>query len=122
MRWRPIRESATQADLSERAVLLVRAAVLFFVLWLVLAYFLNAWSRRQDETGDPRYARWLDNLSGPGLVVFGITITSPPWTGSCRSSRPFARPSSARCWPRGNSCTGFALVLIVAGLAGPGRR
>jgi hypothetical protein len=49
-------------------------AVLFFAVWLVLTYFLNAWSRRQDETGEPRYAGWLENLSGPGLVAYGVCI------------------------------------------------
>lgn len=34
-------------------------AVLYFVIWLNLTYLLNAWSRRQEETGDARYAgRW----------------------------------------------------------------
>src|SRR5205823_1675725 len=49
-------------------------SILYFVIWLILAYFLNAWSRRQDETGDERYARRLENLSGPGLVAYGICI------------------------------------------------
>jgi hypothetical protein len=49
-------------------------AVLFFAIFLALAYFLNAWSRREDETGDRRYARWLENLSGPGLVAYGICM------------------------------------------------
>lgn len=50
-------------------------AVLYFALWLGFTYFVNAWSRKQDETGDPRYGRKLTRLSGPGLVVYGITIT-----------------------------------------------
>ncbi|HLW64184.1 MAG TPA: hypothetical protein VKS79_02620 [Gemmataceae bacterium] len=49
-------------------------AVLFFVIWLIFAYFLNLWSRREDETGDPRYARRLEILSGPGLVAYGICM------------------------------------------------
>jgi hypothetical protein len=50
-------------------------AALFFVLWIVIAFLLDRWSRRQDETGDQRFARWQANLSGPGLIIFGISIT-----------------------------------------------
>ncbi len=49
-------------------------AVLFFAVFLALTYLLNVWSRREDETGDPRYAPRLENLSGPGLVAFGICM------------------------------------------------
>jgi hypothetical protein len=52
----------------------VRAAV-YWVLWLATAYLLNAWSRRQDETGDPRLADRLTRLGAPGLVVYGVSIT-----------------------------------------------
>ncbi|HEY4310285.1 MAG TPA: hypothetical protein VGN12_12615 [Pirellulales bacterium] len=51
----------------------VRAAG-FFVLWLLLAWCLRGWSRAEDRTGDARYARRCENLSGPGLVAFGITM------------------------------------------------
>ncbi len=52
----------------------IRAA-LFFVLWCGLAYLLHSWSRREDETGDPRWSRRLGKLSGPGLVIYAISIT-----------------------------------------------
>ncbi|MEW5979151.1 MAG: hypothetical protein AB1898_25425 [Acidobacteriota bacterium] len=50
-------------------------AVLYFVAWAALAYFLNKWSSEQDRTADPTFSRRLEALSGPGLVVFGATIT-----------------------------------------------
>jgi hypothetical protein len=50
-------------------------AALFFLLWLLMVYLLSKWSRQQDKTGDPVLARKLIKLSGPGLVVYGITIT-----------------------------------------------
>jgi hypothetical protein len=49
-------------------------AVLFFAIFLSLDYLLNAWSRREAETGDPRYAWRLESLSGPGLVAFGVCM------------------------------------------------
>ena len=53
---------------------LSRTAV-FFAAWILLAYFLNKWSREQDETGNPALMRRLQNLSGPGLIVYGLTVT-----------------------------------------------
>ena len=53
---------------------IIRTAI-YFVVWMVMAYFLNKWSREQDETAKPELTRRLQGLSGPGLVVFGLTVT-----------------------------------------------
>ena len=53
---------------------LVRAAV-YFAAWLVMAFFMAKWSREQDRTGDPRYADWMQKLSGGGLVLLAFTVT-----------------------------------------------
>jgi MFS family permease len=50
-------------------------AVLYFVLWSLLAYFLNHWSRAQDRSESPVLAERMQRLSGPGLVVYGISLT-----------------------------------------------
>jgi hypothetical protein len=53
---------------------LARAA-LYFLVWNVLSYFLNAWSLEQDRNPDPRIARRMQKLSAGGLVAYGLTIT-----------------------------------------------
>ncbi len=51
-------------------------AVFFFVLWSVLAFLLSKWSRQQDDGQDPvRANQRMRVLSGPGLVLFILTIT-----------------------------------------------
>jgi hypothetical protein len=52
----------------------VRAA-LYFAVWIFLAYQLTRWSRRADETGDPELINRMERLSGPGLVIYGLTMT-----------------------------------------------
>lgn len=47
----------------------------FFLLWMGFAYYLNAWSWKQDQAAMPRLPRRFRLLSGPGLVVYGLTIT-----------------------------------------------
>ena len=51
----------------------------YFAVWFALAYFLNKWSLAQDTETDPRRRRRLrermQNVSGPGIVLFGLTVT-----------------------------------------------
>jgi hypothetical protein len=53
-------------------------AVLYFVIWGTLIYLLNKWSREQDENPPmlpgPQDRRFR-LLSGPGLVLYVLTIT-----------------------------------------------
>ncbi|HET6861841.1 MAG TPA: hypothetical protein VFH91_02305, partial [Pyrinomonadaceae bacterium] len=50
-------------------------AVLYFAVWIVLAYFLNKWSLLQDRTAERRYTKNMRLLSGPGMVFLIISIT-----------------------------------------------
>jgi hypothetical protein len=53
-------------------------AVAYFAIWMGLAFFLNRWSRQQDLAA-PRLPGPMDGrlrvLSGPGLVLYMITLT-----------------------------------------------
>ncbi len=51
-----------------------RAAV-YFVLWIGIAWILLRYSAKQDRTGDPGPARRARTLAGPGLAVYGLTMT-----------------------------------------------
>ncbi len=50
-------------------------AVLYFVVWGVMARLLSAWSRRQDSAPDPAVAARLRGLGGIGLVLLSLTTT-----------------------------------------------
>jgi hypothetical protein len=52
----------------------VRAAV-YFALWLVLGWLLNRWSAEQDRTRDASIVKRFQRLSGPGLIIYALTIT-----------------------------------------------
>jgi hypothetical protein len=53
----------------------VARAGIYFAAWVGMAALLTQWSRRQDETGEARYADRMRKLSGAGLVVWGVTVT-----------------------------------------------
>jgi hypothetical protein len=66
----------------------VARTIIYFAIWILMAHFLNKWSRQQDETGEAGLTRRLQRLSGPGLVLFGLTVTymSVDWVMSLEAS------------------------------------
>ena len=50
-------------------------ALLYFAIWSGLALLLNRWSLQQDRTADPNLSRRFRLLSGPGLVIYMLTMT-----------------------------------------------
>lgn len=52
-------------------------AILVLIIWNVIAFFLNRWARQQDETDESlrTVRRRFQALSGPGMVIYGLTIT-----------------------------------------------
>ncbi|HYE14628.1 MAG TPA: hypothetical protein VD968_09330 [Pyrinomonadaceae bacterium] len=49
--------------------------VLYFAVWIGLAYLMSRWSAEQDTTGDPRIRRKMQDMGGPGILLFGLTAT-----------------------------------------------
>jgi hypothetical protein len=49
--------------------------IFYFAAWIALIYFLNKFSAEQDRTGEPGILRRLQNISGPGLLIYGLTMT-----------------------------------------------
>jgi MFS family permease len=90
--------------------------VFYFLVWGALAYFLNKWSLEQDHTGDPRVKRRLQNLSGPGILLFGLTVTfaavdwlmslEPHWYSTIYGMLLMAS------W----GLSAFAFVIVIAGM------
>jgi len=50
-------------------------ALLFFGLWILMAARLRAWSLAQDQTADAAPTRKARTLSGPGIVLLGLSGT-----------------------------------------------
>ena len=94
-----------------------RAAV-YFALWLTLVWCFDGLTRSQDAGGGSRVAAWCENLSGPGLVVYGLTLhfaaidwimaIEPPFHSTIFG--PMVASSQLLCdmrWP----CGTFALIV-----------
>ena len=53
---------------------IVRALV-YFAIWIGVALLLDRWTWHHARTTDPEWLARVRNLSGPGLVLYGLTIT-----------------------------------------------
>lgn len=62
---------------------IVRAPV-YFLIWGAMITLLNRWSGQQDSSADPSLLKKLQNLSGPGLVIFALsgTFAATDWVMS----------------------------------------
>jgi hypothetical protein len=78
--WTNVRYWAEDPALSEKSIYLNLSfftirAVIYFAIWLALAFFLNRWSLMQDKTADRQFTKRMQVLSGPGMVLFVFTVT-----------------------------------------------
>ncbi|MDA0747622.1 MAG: hypothetical protein O2954_13960 [bacterium] len=62
-----------QAYLNE--LFFIGRAVVYFLVWSLLSFLLSRWSLMQDRTADPMLSQRMQKLSGPGLLVFALTVT-----------------------------------------------
>lgn len=53
---------------------IIRAAI-YFAVWNGLAFFLNKWSKEQDETANPALPLRMQRLSSGGLLAFALCVT-----------------------------------------------
>jgi hypothetical protein len=70
----------------------VARTVIYFVAWIGITFLLNKWSHEQDETGDAGLTARIQSLCGPGLLIYGLTVTfssvdwvmslEPHWTST----------------------------------------
>lgn len=49
--------------------------IFYFALWGGAALLMIKWSNTQDETGDPGLTDKIRMVSGPGIPIFGLTVT-----------------------------------------------
>src|ERR1700691_2877274 len=53
----------------------IARAVFYFVVWNVLSFLLSMWSKQTDTPGAPDNSGRFKAVSGPGLILYGFTIS-----------------------------------------------
>ena len=120
--WSRPDEVAAHADLQHKQIYLnvpffcIRA-VLFFALWIAIALHCLITGRGDKmRRMMERFARWQASLSGPGLIVFGITITfaAVDWLMSLQPK--FHSTIFGPLVVTGQILSGHAVALLAAGM------
>jgi hypothetical protein len=78
--WMHAEIVARDAALRQKATYLnmpafVARAALYFIIWSAVGHFMTRWSQAQDHSDDPSLTERMQTLSGPGLVLYGLTVT-----------------------------------------------
>jgi hypothetical protein len=50
-------------------------AIIYFAIWNVLSFLLSLWSKQTDRPGAPDNTQKFKAVSGPGLILYGLTIS-----------------------------------------------
>jgi hypothetical protein len=50
-------------------------AIIYFAVWNLLSFLLSKWSKEGDNPGAPNNSEKFKAVSGPGLILYGATIT-----------------------------------------------
>ncbi len=119
--WARPAEVAADPALQAKALYLnvpgfwIRAAI-YFAIWLAMAYCLNKWSRQQDAADDGRLAIRMKVLSGPGVLLYGLTITfaSIDWVMSLEPT--WHSTMYGMIFMTAQGLQGFAFVIIACAL------
>src|ERR1700733_3482395 len=66
-------EQITQSYLTVNGFIV--RAVFYFAVWNVLSFLLSMWSKETDKPGAPDNSGRFKAVSGPGLILYGFTIS-----------------------------------------------
>src|SRR5271167_2560413 len=50
-------------------------AIFYFAIWNLLSFLLTHWSKQTDSTGAPDNTEKFKAVAGPGLILYGFTIS-----------------------------------------------
>ena len=50
-------------------------AIIYFAIWNLLSFLLSHWSKHTDATGAPDNTQKFKAVAGPGLILYGFTIS-----------------------------------------------
>jgi hypothetical protein len=91
-------------------------AIVYFAIWVAIAYFLNRWSAEQDSPSAPKSNLRFRALSGPGMVLYAFTITLAvvDWVMSLDPS--WISTIYGLIFVGGQLLAGLAFIIVVAGV------
>jgi hypothetical protein len=93
-------------------------AAFYFLIWGVLAHFLDKWSHQMDRDPDPRLSKRLEALSGGGLVLMGLTITFSAVDWAMSLDPHWFSTIYGMLFMIGQALSALAMVIVLVSLIG----
>jgi hypothetical protein len=91
-------------------------AVLYFLLWIVVAHLLRAWSLRQDVAGGVTLTRWQRRLGAGALPFLALTMTFAAFDWLMSLDPRFFSTIFGIYWFTGSFIAAFAVTVIAGTL------
>ncbi len=88
----------------------------YFAVWLLLTRTLNRWSQEQDDTANAHLVQKFENLSGPGLVLYGGTMTFAAFDWAMSLDPHWFSTMFGVIFMVGQVLTAFAFIIISVNL------
>jgi hypothetical protein len=93
-------------------------AAFYFVVWGLLAHYLNKWSLQMDRGPDARLSERLEALSGGGLVLMGLTITFSAVDWAMSLDPHWFSTIYGMLFMIGQALSALAMVIVLVSLIG----
>jgi hypothetical protein len=93
-------------------------AAFYFVVWGLLAHYLNKWSLEMDRGPDARLSQRLEALSGGGLVLMGLTITFSAVDWAMSLDPHWFSTIYGMLFMIGQALSALAMVIVLVSLIG----
>jgi hypothetical protein len=91
-------------------------AIFYFAVWLFYAYRLNRMSRSQDEAADAMPPGRLQRISGPGLAVYGLTISFASFDWAMSLEPQWYSTIYGMLWIVSQALSGLAFAVAILAL------
>ena len=89
-------------------------AVVYFVVWLVLVWIFNRWSREQDvNRGDRSLRRRIKMLAGPGIILYVLAMTFAAIDWVMSTSPHWASTIYGFLFVAGQAISSMALMIAI---------
>jgi hypothetical protein len=94
----------------------IARTIVYFAIWMTAGHFFNKWSLEQDRTAEAVLTQRLQRLSGPGLVLYGLTVTFSAIDWIMSLEPHWYSTIYGMIFMVGHALAALALVIIVAHL------
>ena len=86
--------------------------IVFFALWIIIAWALRSMSLKHDKTGDPKLTARMEALSVIGMLVYFFTMSITAYDLICSREIEWYSSTFGAVTILGQACSGLCVMII----------